>query len=70
MDSEEEVAVVGSEVAEPVEVPLVAVEDQEVEAEAFSVRAQAEVHGDQEPQSVTIPTAVGYITITVRVVAI
>ena len=69
MDSEEEVAVVGSEVAEPVEVPLVAVEDQEVE-EAFSVHAQAEAHGDQEPQSVTIPTAVGYITITVRVVAI
>jgi hypothetical protein len=59
---------VGSEVAEPVEVPLVAVEDLEV-LEAFSVRAQVEVHGDQEPQSVTIPTAVEYITITVQVVA-
>ena len=68
MDLEEEVVVVGSEVAEPAEVPLVAVEDQEVLV-AFSVHAQAEVHGDQEPQSGTIPTAVEYITITVQVVA-
>ena len=43
---------------------------QEVVEEAFSVREQAEARGDQEPLSVTIPTAVGYITITVRVVAI
>ena len=69
MDSEEEV-VVGSGVAEPVEVPLVVVEDQQEVVEAFSVHEQAEAHGGQEPQSVTIPTAAEYITITVQVVAI
>ena len=69
VDSEEEVAEADSEAAELVEALLVAVEDQEVE-EAFSVRAQAGAHGGREPQSVTIPTAAEYITITVRVVAI
>ena len=71
MDSEGVEAVVGGEVAEPVEVLLVAVEDHtEVVEEAFSVRVQAEAHGGQEPQLVTIPTAVEFTTITVQVVAI
>ena len=68
LDAEEE-CVLGAKVAELVEVPLVAVVDQEV-VEAFLVRAQAEAHGGLEPQLDTIPIAAEYITITVQVVAI
>ena len=70
VDSEVEVVVVGSEAAKLVEAPLVVAEDQEVLEEVCSVHAQAGAHGDQEHQSVTIPTAVEYITITAQVVAI